>query len=216
MVPDNVRSPGAPVAIVGVACRFPGGEGLEGFRELLQSGGDAVAEGEPGSGRGRIGDLFRDIRPLPDPRRYGAFVEDPYRFDAAFFGISDNEARLMDPQHRLLLEVSWHALENAAISPGDLAGSRTGVFAGVGDSGYRERFPADEAATMYAAIGNSLNAAIGRIAYALGLEGPALAVDTASSSSLVAVHQAILALERGEADLALAGGVNLILSPTRT
>ena len=216
MASSDVRSPSVPVAIVGMACRFPGGDGLESFRALLRSGGDAVLEGDPGSGLGRIGDLFRDFRPPPDPRRFGAFVEDPYRFDAAFFGISDNEARLMDPQHRLLLEVSWHALEDAAIAPGDLAGSRTGVFAGVGDSGYRECVPADETATIYAAIGNSLSAAIGRIAYALGLQGPALAVDTASSSSLVAVHQAILALERGEADLALAGGVNLILSPTRT
>ncbi|MXY67459.1 MAG: type I polyketide synthase, partial [Acidobacteriia bacterium] len=216
MAEADVHSTATPVAIVGVACRFPGGKGLDGFRELLRSGGDAVVEGEPGSGQGRIGNLFRDVRPPPDPRRYGAFVEDPFRFDAAFFGISDNEARLMDPQHRILLEVSWHALEHAAIAPGDLAGSRTGVFAGVGDSGYRECVPADETATVYAAIGNSLSTAIGRIAYALGLEGPALAVDTASSSSLVAVHQAILALERGEADLALAGGVNLILSPTRT
>ncbi|MDE0622075.1 MAG: beta-ketoacyl synthase N-terminal-like domain-containing protein, partial [Bryobacterales bacterium] len=216
MAQADVHPAATPIAIVGVACRFPGGEGLDGFRELLRSGGDAVVEGEPGSGRGRIGDLFPDVRPPPDPRRYGAFVEDPFRFDAAFFGISDNEARLMDPQHRILLEVSWHALEHAAIAPGDLAGSRTGVFAGVGDSGYRECVPADETATVYAAIGNSLSTAIGRIAYALGLEGPALAVDTASSSSLVAVHQAILALERGEADLALAGGVSLILSPTRT
>ncbi|MDE0628792.1 MAG: SDR family NAD(P)-dependent oxidoreductase, partial [Bryobacterales bacterium] len=199
-----------------MACRFPGGAGLESFRTLLRAGGDAVVEGEPGSGQGRIGGLFPDVRSPPDPRRFAAFVEDPYLFDAAFFGISDNEARLMDPQHRLLLEVSWHALENAAIAPGNLAGTRTGVFAGIGDSGYRECVPPDETATIYAAIGNSLSAAIGRIAYSLGLQGPALAVDTASSSSLVAVHQAILALERGEADLALAGGVNLILSPTRT
>ena len=204
------------VAIVGMACRFPGGGGLEGFRELLWSGGDAIEEGEPGSGAGRIGKLFEDTRPLPDPRRFGAFVERMDRFDAAFFGISDAEAHLMDPQQRLLLEVSWHALEDAGIAPDSLKGTRAGVLAGIGASGYRELMSPEQALSVYAVTGTSASTAIGRIAFALGLEGPAVAVDTASSSSLVAVHQAVSALSRGEAELALAGGVNVIASGVRT
>ena len=129
------------VAVVGMACRFPGGGGLAGFRELLDSGGVAVEEGKPGSGEGRVGRLFAETREGPDPRRFGAFVPGVEQFDAAFFGISDAEAELMDPQHRLLLEVSWHALEDAGIAPGSLRGSRAGVVAGVGTSGYGELLP---------------------------------------------------------------------------
>ena len=207
---------GDAVAIVGMACRFPGGGGLEGFRELLLRGGHAVEEGEPGSGEGRVGRLFDDWRPLPDPRRFGAFVRGADRFDAPFFGISDAEARLMDPQHRLLLEVCWHALEDAVIVPDVLRDTRTAVFAGIGASGYRELLPPESATSVYAVTGTSASTAIGRVAFALGLVGPAVAVDTASSSSLVAVHQAARALLGGEAELALAGGVNVIASGSRT
>ncbi len=204
------------VAVVGMACRFPGGEGLDGFRKLLESGGDAVVEGEPGSGTGRVGTLFADRQEGPDPRRFGAFVSGADRFDAAFFGIPDAEAHLMDPQHRLLLEVSWHALEDAGIPPESLRGTRTGVFAGVGASGYRDLVPRGRRTSVYAVTGSSASTAIGRIAFCLGLEGPAIAVDTASSSSLVAVHQAVSAVLLGDAELALAGGVNVIASGART
>ncbi|MDE2973027.1 MAG: beta-ketoacyl synthase N-terminal-like domain-containing protein, partial [Acidobacteriota bacterium] len=199
-----------------MACRFPGGEDLDGFRKLVESGGDAVVEGDPGSGAGRVGRLFPDRRPPPDPRRFGAFVPRMDHFDAAFFGIPDAEAHLMDPQHRLLLEVSWHALENAGIAPESLAGTRTGVFAGVGASGYLDLVPPERAASVYAVTGSSASCAVGRVAFALGLEGPAIAVDTASSSSLVAVHQAASAILGGDAELALAGGVNVIASGART
>ena len=130
-----------PVAIVGMACRFPGGGDLEAFRALLTAGGDAVQEGTPGSGEGRVGKLFRKARPAPDPRRFGAFVDGVDRFDAAFFGIPAAEARLLDPQQRLLLETSWGALEHAAIPPDSLQGSRTAVFAGIGGSDYRDLIP---------------------------------------------------------------------------
>ena len=207
---------GAGIAIVGMACRFPGGGDLEDFRRLLSSGGDAVEEGTPGSGEGRVGELFRTARPAPDPRRFGAFVDGVDRFDAAFFGIPAAEARLLDPQQRLLLETSWGALEHAAISPDSLRGTQTAVFAGIGVSDYRELITADGAESIYAATGTSASTAAGRVAFALGLEGPAVSVDTASSSSLVAVHQAVTALKQGDATVALAGGVNVIASPRRT
>ena len=194
-----------PIAIVGMACRFPGGDGLDGFRSLLGSGGNAIG------------------RPPPDRRVSGeqegaggwagAFLEAIDRFDAEFFRIAPVEAKLLDPQQRLLLETSWHALEDAGIDPGALRGSRTGVYAGISMSDYRDLLVAGPGfAGFHSATGTSVSAAIGRIAYTLGLEGPAMAIDTACSSSLVAVHQAAVALQRGEADLALAGGVNAILS----
>ena len=204
------------VAIVGMACRFPGGGGLEGFGALLRRGGHAIEEGEPGAGAGRVGRLFDDWHPLPDPRRFGAFVRGMDRFDAPFFGIADAEARLMDPQQRMLLEVAWHALEDAGIAPDSLRGTRAAVFAGIGASGYSGLLPPESATSVYAVTGTSASTAIGRVAFALGLMGPAIAVDTASSSSLVAVHQAATALLGDEADLALAGGVNLIASGDRT
>lgn len=204
------------VAVVGVACRFPGGGGLAGFRRLLESGGTAVEEGKPGSGEGRVGRLFRETREGPDPRRFGAFVPEVEAFDAAFFGISDAEAELMDPQHRLLLEVSWHALEDAGIVPSSLRGSRTGVVAGVGTSGYGELLAPVGAPSAYAVTGTGSSVAVGRVAYLLGFEGPAFAVETASSSSLVAMHQGVRWLLGGEADVVLAGGVNVIASGGRT
>ena len=150
--------------------------------------------------------------------RWGAYIEDIDRFDAAFFRIAPVEARFLDPQQRLLLETSWEALEEAGIDPVGLRGSRTGVFAGISSNEYRDLFSADDGAlaTLYMATGTNYSAAIGRVAFTLGLEGPAIAVDTACSSSLVALHQAVASLQRGESDLALAGGVNAILSPLTT
>ena len=158
---------------------------------------------------------------VPGRRAYrGAFIDGIDRFDASFFRIAPVEARLLDPQQRLLLETSWEALEEAGIDPAGLRGSRTGVFAGIGSGDYRELLlsagAGGERPTFYMATGNSYSTAIGRIAFTLGLEGPAIAVDTACSSSLVALHQAVVSLQRGESDLALAGGVNAILSPAAT
>ncbi|MDE0653599.1 MAG: beta-ketoacyl synthase N-terminal-like domain-containing protein, partial [bacterium] len=208
--------PEQPIAIVGMACRFPGADGLEAFWRLLEAGGNAVTEGVPGSGAGRIGELFGDAVES-EACRFGAFVDGIDQFDAPFFRISPIEAQLLDPQQRLMLETSWRALEDAGIDPDRLAGTRTGVYAGISNNEYRglvaEAIETSEpAASLYSVTGTSFNTAIGRVAYALGLQGPAIALDTACSSSLVAVHQAVVGLQRGEADLALAGGVHAILS----
>ena len=201
------RPDGGAIAIVGLACRFPGGEGAAAFWRQLEAGGNAVTEGRPGSGPEGSGD---------GNRAWGAFIGAIDRFDAEFFRIAPVEARLLDPQQRLLLETSWEALEDAGIDPGRLRGSRTGVYAGLSSNDYRDLIAGhgveEGAVGLYVATGNSDSTAIGRIAFTLGLEGPAVAVDTACSSSLVAVHHAAAALQRGEADLVLAGGANAILS----
>ena len=209
------------IAIVGMACRFPGGADLASFWDQLAAGRDAVAEVSEGQARpgGEIG--ARSFEAAADGSagsRWGAYIEGVDRFDASFFRIAPVEARLLDPQQRLLLETSWEALEEAGIDPEVLKGSRAGVFAGISSSEYRELLSADgaEVSTLYAATGTSHSTAIGRVAFTLGLEGPAIAVDTACSSSLVALHQAVMSLQRGESDLALAGGVNAILSPVLT
>ena len=206
-----------PIAIVGMACRFPGADGIEAFWRLLEAGRTAVTEGVPGSGLGRVGELF----PYPEVQgaacRFGAYLDEVDRFDASFFRISPVEAQLLDPQQRMMLETSWQALEDACIDPDTLKGSRTGVYGGISNNEYRGLVlatddTAEPARSLYSVTGTSFNTAIGRVAYALGLEGPAIALDTACSSSLVAIHQAVAGLERGEADLALAGGVHVILS----
>ena len=207
--PAAVRQPARrlrrsePVAVVGMGCRFPGGGGVEEFWRRLADGEDLVTRGRPDGGlpglRGRETGLW------------GAYLPEMDRFDAEFFGIAPVEAELMDPQQRLLLEVSWTALEDAGIAPGSLGGSRTGVYAGMFASDY-QGLVSETPPGLYRSTGSSFSAAIGRVAYALGLEGPAIAVDTACSASLVALHQAVAALELGEVDLALAGGVNAILT----
>ena len=207
----------APIAVVGIACRFPGARTLDAFWDQLAGEVCAVTEGEPGSGKGRVGDLFRDPGVRNPACRFGAYIDGVDLFDAAFFRISPVEAQFLDPQQRLMLETSWQALEDAGIDPDSLRGSRTGVFAGISNNEYRALVMASEqsnepAASLYSVSGTSFNTAIGRVAFALGLQGPAIALDTACSSSLVAVHQAVVALQRGEADMALAGGVHTILS----
>ena len=211
---------GEPIAIVGMACRFPGAVGVPAFWRLLDGGVNAVTEGVPGSGSGRIGELFPNGADLARACRFGGYLEGLDQFDAAFFRISPVEAQLLDPQQRLMLETCWRALEDAGMDPVGLKGSRTGVYAGISNNDYRGLIldaaegaeAAEPAACLYAVTGTSYNTAIGRVAFALGLEGPAVAVDTACSSSLVAIHQAVSGLQRGEADLALAGGVHTILS----
>ncbi len=205
------------IAIVGMACRFPGADSPAEFWRRLAAGTDLISEGEPGSGVGRVGQLFPDTAERRPACRFGAYLDEVDLFDAPFFRISPVEAQLLDPQQRLMLETSWRALEDAGIDPARLAGSRTGVYAGISNNDYRGLIldgadPAEPAASLYMVSGTSYNTAIGRVAFALGLEGPAMAVDTACSSSLVALHQAASGLLRGEADLALAGGVHVILS----
>ena len=206
-----------PIAIVGMACRFPGADTPAEFWRRLAAGTDLISEGEPGSGVGRVGKLFPDTAERRPACRFGAYLDDLELFDAPFFRISPVEAQMLDPQQRLMLETSWRALEDAGFDPERLAGSRTGVYAGISNNEYRSLImeasdTAEPAASLYTVTGTSFNTAIGRVAFALGLEGPAMAVDTACSSSLVALHQAVSGLQRGESDLALAGGVHTILS----
>ncbi len=208
---------GEPIAVVGMACRFPGAPDLASFWRLLESGGNAVTEGVPGSGVGRIGELYPDSGVQSDACRFGAFIEGIDQFDAEFFRISPVEAQLLDPQQRLMLETSWQALEDAGIDPERLRGSSTGVYIGISNMDYRTinldaSQTSEAAASLYTVSGTSLNTAAGRVAFAMGLEGPAMAVDTACSSSLVAVHQAASALQRGDANVILAGGVQAILN----
>jgi len=208
-----------PIAIVGIGCRFPGGANSpELFWERLESGADLVRE-TPAS---RWGAEYYDPVPGTPGKMYsnaGGYLDEIDRFDAAFFGISPTEAAGMDPQHRLLLEVVWEALEDANIPPPQLAGAPVGVFTGICTSDYFTlRIMGSELTDVDPrfATGVSASVAAGRIAYHLGLKGPALSVDTACSSSLVAVHLAVESLRRGECDVAVAAGVNAILSPFST
>ena len=205
-----------PIAIVGMACRFPGADDIDAFWSLLHSGRNAVTEGVLGSGAGRVGQLFPDDK-VNSACRFAGFLDRLDEFDASFFRISPVEAQRLDPQQRMMLETSWQALEDAGIDPDRLKGSRTGVYAGISNYDYRALVldagePTEPAASLYSVTGTSFNTAIGRVAFALGLNGPAMALDTACSSSLVAIHQAVSGLQREEADLALAGGVHVILS----
>ena len=183
-----------------MACRFPGAEGLPAFWRLLERGGNAVTEGSPGSGTGRVGELFPDASLDLPACRLGAYVDGIDLFDPAFFRISPVEAQLLDPQQRMMLEVCWQALEDAGIDPEGLKNSRAGVYTGISNIEYRSLIldatePAEPAASLYTFSGTTLNSVSGRVSFVLGLKGPAMAVDAACSSSLVAVHQAVTALQ---------------------
>jgi len=194
-----------PIAIVSMSCRFPGGAGTpEEYWQLIRDGVDAISTFP--TNRGWDVEGLYDPAPATPGKTYcreGGFLHDAGEFDAEFFAMSPREARDTDPQQRLLLEVCWEALERAGIDPLSLKHSPTGVFAGVVYHGY----------TMGSGTGGLASVASGRVAYVLGLEGPAVTVDTACSSSLVALHSAIQALRAGDCTLALAGGVTVMPSP---
>ncbi len=208
-----------PVAIVGLGCRFPGAADPDAFWALLESGGDAISDVP--AGRWDTSAYF-DPDPEAEGKMYtqrGGYLPRVDGFDAAFFGVSPREAENLDPQHRLLLEVAWEAMEHGGIAPSTLRGSNTGVFVGICSTDYQQIGVATSDASRidaYALTGNAPNAAAGRLSFTFGLEGPSMAVDTACSSSLTALHLARTALSRGECDLALVGGVNLLLSPFMT
>ncbi len=209
----------APLAVIGMACRFPGGANdPEAFWALLRDGRDAI--GEVPAERWDVEAWF-DADPDAPGRmavRHGGFLDDVAGFDNTFFGIAPREALTMDPQQRLLLQACWHALEDAGLSPERLAGSAAGVFVGICNSDHFQRVLEQgvEQIDAYLASGNAHSVAAGRISYCLGLQGPALAIDTACSSSLVALHAACRSLRSGESELAIAAGVNLMCSPQTT
>ncbi|WP_088634399.1 type I polyketide synthase [Phaeobacter sp. 22II1-1F12B] len=209
----------SPIAIVGMGCRFPGGADTPAeYWSLIKRGEEAITEVP--KDRWDV-DAYYD----PDPdapgktaTRWGGWIKDIDKFDPQFFGIAPREAQSLDPQQRLWLEVAWAALEDAGIPAKSLFGTRTGVFCGVSGNDYhgilRDAGHADYDA--YTASGIAHSMASGRLSYVLGTTGPSVSVDTACSSSLVAIHQAVQSLRRGECDAALAGGVNLILTPETT
>lgn len=204
-----------PLAIVGLAIRAPGGVvDAASLERLLWGGVDAI--GPIPSDRWNLAEWYDADPTIPGKMttREGGFIDGVDRFDAEFFGITAVEAASMDPQQRLSLELAWEALEDAAVAPSSLSGSRTGVYLGIANGDYgRALFAQPELIDPYFSQGNAFSVASGRIAYVLGLQGPAVSVDTACSSSLVALHLACQGLRRGECDRALVGGVNLILGP---
>jgi acyl transferase domain-containing protein/acyl-CoA synthetase (AMP-forming)/AMP-acid ligase II/acyl carrier protein len=205
------------IAIIGIGCRFPGAPDPESFWQLLRDGKDAITE---------VPADRWDLQALYDPNRatlgkmhtrWGGFLQGVDLFDAPFFRISPREAAHMDPQQRLLLEVTWEALEHAGLAPDKLAGSETGVFIGISSNDYSQLRNSDpRLIDAYVGTGNAHSIAANRLSYFFDLRGPSIAIDTACSSSLVAVHQACQSLRDRECSMALAGGVNVILSPDLT
>jgi acyl transferase domain-containing protein len=205
-----------PVALIGMGCRFPGSDSPEAFWQSLLEGRDAITA-SPRADRcpGQSGEETQGIG--DEAMGSGAYLADVASFDAEFFGMSPREAASVDPQHRLLLEVAWESIEHAAINPDTLRGSRAGVFVGISTNDYGLLTNAKVAPIgPYTGIGNAKSLAANRISYALDWRGPSVSIDAACASSLVAVHVACRALQQNECDLALAGGVNLVLTPSIT
>ena len=203
-----------PIAIIGIGCRFPGAQNPQAFWQMIRDGVDGVSE---------VPESRWDIESYYDPdkskpgkanTRWGGFLENIDQFDPQFFGIAPKEAVTMDPQQRLLLEVAWETFEDAGQIPEDLKGSKTGVFIGIGTHDYSIMMWQQPVSEPYATTGTGNCIAANRISYIFDLKGPSLAVDTACSSSLVSVHLACQSIWTGESELALAGGVNMLLLPT--
>ncbi|MEJ2405469.1 MAG: beta-ketoacyl synthase N-terminal-like domain-containing protein, partial [Candidatus Thiodiazotropha sp.] len=204
------------VAVIGIGCRFPGADNPTAFWHILHNGIDTISEAPDSRWKSESGIPSAESA-TGSVELLGGFIDGVDQFDAHFFGISPREAKKMDPQQRLLLEVSWQALENAGIQPSRLAGTKTGVFIGISTNDYsRLQLAYSDGLDIYAGTGSALSIAANRLSYLLDLRGPSWAVDTACSSSLVAVHQACQNIRNGECNLAIAGGVNLILAPELT
>lgn len=201
-----------PIAIVGIGCRFPGNiQGPEAFWEFLRNGGDAISEVP--ENRWKLSDADATSASERKIVRWGGFLKNIDQFDASFFGIAPREAMYMDPQQRILLEVCWEALENAMLAPDRLTGTRTGVFVGVSNSEYAHfQYQDSPHKDPYLTTGTSYSILANRISYFFDFSGPSLAVDTACSSSLVALHIGSQALRNHECELALVGGVNLLMT----
>ena len=208
-----------PIAIIGLACQFPQAKNWQAFWRLLAAGKNTILEGSVEDGKGRHWETFRHAHTQYDSFRFLSFLyDDMGQFDANFFRISPLEAEFLDPQQRLLLETTWQALEEAGIDPNQLKGSLSGVYTGISSNEYGNmiRRNPENAPMLYMSTGNSYSTASGRVAFTLGLEGPALSIDVACASSLLAIHQAVGDLQRGNINMALAGGVSAILTSEMT
>lgn len=205
------------IAIVGIGCRFPGAKDLESFWHLMENARDTITE-IPLERWNKSEFYDPDLsKPARMNTRWGSFLEKVDYFEPLFWGISPKETEYIDPQQRIMLEVAWEALENAGLMSDKLSGSQTGVFIGIGNSDYDRLLCKDyNFLNAYNGTGGSYSIAANRISYSLNLHGPSLAIDTACSSSLVAIHLACQSLRNGESNLALAGGINLVLSPEKT
>lgn len=215
--PERGSADDEPIAVIGLGCRFPGANDPDEFWDLLRSGTDAITEVP--ADRWGSESLFDGALASPGSvnTRWGGFLDGITDFDPEFFGIAPGEAAGMDPQQRVLLEVAWEALDNAGIAPRSVAGTATGVWVGVSNSDHSRLLSGHpDALDAHHGTGTALSVVANRLSYLLDARGPSMAVDTACSSALVAVHQATAALRRGECELALAGGVNIILTPHLT